>query len=150
MGVLSSILGVFASKLELLLGSSLGITCSSTSFPLMLSHQYDYYRDIDYKRRSRSRSYNRFERDRYHERNRDYRCRSTSRNASPGYSKGRAIGLSPRKSLSPRKASPRGESPERNFDGRSPSSRSVSPRGRLVDSRSPSPRNSDVDVSFTF
>ena len=39
-----------------------------------------------------------------------------------------------------------GESPDRcSRDGRSPSRRSVSPRGRLADSRSPSPQNSDVD-----
>ncbi|XP_039032078.1 serine/arginine-rich splicing factor SC35-like [Hibiscus syriacus] len=124
---------------------------------LKVMNQYDYYRNGDYKRRSCSRSYDRFERDRYHERNRDYRRRSMSRSASHGYSKGRAIGASPalrnpspRKSLSPHKASPRGESLESSFDGRSTSSRSDSPRGRPADSRIPSPRNSDVDVSFTF
>ncbi|XP_039063912.1 serine/arginine-rich splicing factor SC35-like isoform X2 [Hibiscus syriacus] len=127
-------------------------------------HRDDYYRYRDY-RRSRRRSYDRYERDRYREK--DYRRRSRSRSASPDYSRGRGRGRydddrrsgsrsmsasparrspSPRKSLSPRKVSPRGESPDRrSFDGRSPSPRSVSPQGRPADSRSPSPQNSVFD-----
>ncbi|KHG20833.1 Serine/arginine-rich splicing factor 2 [Gossypium arboreum] len=129
-------------------------------------HRDDHYRDRDY-RRSRSRSHDRYERDRYRGKDRDSRRRSRSRSASPDYSKGRGRGRydddrrsvsrsisasparrspSPRKSTSPRKSPPRGESPDRRSrDGRSPSRRSVSTRGRLADSRSPSPQNSDVD-----
>ncbi|TYH77933.1 hypothetical protein ES332_D04G190000v1 [Gossypium tomentosum] len=136
-------------------------------------HRDDYSRDRGYRRRSRSRSYDRYERDRYRGKDRDYRRRSRSRSASPDYSKGRGRGCydddrrsssrslsasparrspSPRRSLTPRKASsPRGESPyRRSRDGGSPSPRSVSPRGHPADSRSPSPRNSDVDVSFSL
>ncbi|GLT27347.1 hypothetical protein SLA2020_023530 [Shorea laevis] len=127
----------------------------------------DHYRDRDYRRRSRSRSFDRYERDRYRGRERDYRRRSRSRTDSPDYSRGRGRGrydddrrsssrsrsASPRrshssqKSPSPLKGSPpRGESPDRRSrDGRSPSPRSVSPRGQPVNSRSPSPRNSDAD-----
>ncbi|KAK8624773.1 hypothetical protein V6N13_089659 [Hibiscus sabdariffa] len=123
-------------------------------------HRDDQYRDRDYRRRSRSRSYDRYGRDRYREKDRETRRRSRSRSASPEYSKRRGISRyvddrrsvsrsisasparhspSPRKSPSLRKTSPpRGASP----DGKSPpSSRSVSPQGR----RSPSPRNSDFD-----
>ncbi|KAG8500421.1 hypothetical protein CXB51_002774 [Gossypium anomalum] len=132
-------------------------------------HRDDYSRDRDYRRRSRSRSYDRYERDRYRGKDRDYRRRSRSRSASPVHSKGRGRGCydddrrsssrslsasparrspSPRRSLTPHKASsPRGESPyRRSRDGGSPSPRSVSPRGHPADSRSPPPRNSDVDV----
>ncbi|XVE49556.1 hypothetical protein DITRI_Ditri01bG0091700 [Diplodiscus trichospermus] len=131
-------------------------------------HRDDYYKDRDYRRRSRSRSYDRYERHRYRGRERDYRRRSRSRSVSPDYSRGRRRGrydddrrsssrsmsaspprrsLSPLRSPSPRKASPpRDESPDRrSHDARSLSPRSVSPRGRPADSRSPSPRNSDVD-----
>ncbi|KAL4352226.1 hypothetical protein GQ457_06G003490 [Hibiscus cannabinus] len=130
-------------------------------------HRDDYYRDKDYRRRSRSRSYDRYERDRYRGKERDYRPRSRSHSASPDYSKGRGRerydddrrsnsrsmsasparrSPSPRKSLSPRKASPSrgGSADRRSRDWQSPSPRSVSPRGRPADSRSPS-RNSDVD-----
>lgn len=55
--------------------------------------------------------------------------------------------MSPQRSASPRK-SPRGDSPaNRSRDGRSPTPCSVSPRGRPDASRSPSPRNSNGDVS---
>lgn len=55
---------------------------------------------------------------------------------------------SPRRSVSPHKISPRGESPDRRSrDERSPTPRSASPLGRRADSRSPPPRNSDFDVS---
>ncbi|XVE66546.1 hypothetical protein DITRI_Ditri08aG0087600 [Diplodiscus trichospermus] len=130
-------------------------------------HRDDYHKDRDYRRGSRSRSYDRYERDRYRGKDRDYRRRSRSPSASPDYSKGRGRdrydddrrsrsrsvsasparrSRSPRKSPSPHKASPgRGESPDRRSrDGRSESPQSVSPRGRPADSRSPS-RNSDVD-----
>ncbi|KAK9007818.1 hypothetical protein V6N11_074735 [Hibiscus sabdariffa] len=119
----------------------------------------DHYRDRDYRRRSRSRSYDRYERDRYHGKDRDSRRRSRSRSASPVHSKGRGRGRydddrrsisrsrsvsparrspTPQKSPSLRKASPpRGESADRRSrDGRSPSPRSVSPRGRPADRRS--------------
>ncbi|OIW17036.1 hypothetical protein TanjilG_13855 [Lupinus angustifolius] len=139
----------------------------------------DDYRDRDYRRRSRSRSYDRYERDRYRGRDRDYRRRSRSRSASPDY-KSRRKGRydderhsrspsrrsparhspSPRRSPSPKKSispqriasprkSPRVESPDNHSrDGRrSASPHSVSPHGRPDSSRSPSPRNSNGDVS---
>ncbi|XP_044490119.1 serine/arginine-rich splicing factor SC35-like isoform X2 [Mangifera indica] len=128
----------------------------------------DDHRDRDYRRKSRSRSLDRYDRDKYRGRDRDYRRRSRSRSASPDNSRGRGRGRydddrrsasrsvdsaspprrspSPRRSISPRKISPRGESPDRRSrDERSPTPRSASPRGRRADSRSPSPRNSDVD-----
>ncbi|KAJ9162698.1 hypothetical protein P3X46_022454 [Hevea brasiliensis] len=129
----------------------------------------DDYRDKGYRRRSRSRSRDRYEREKYRARDRDYRRRSRSRSVSPDHSRGRGRGHydderrsssrsvdsaspvrrspSPRRSSSPHKNSPsKGESPDRHSrDGRSPTPRSASPRGRPAASRSPSPRNSDVD-----
>ncbi|KAH9658285.1 serine/arginine-rich splicing factor SC35 [Citrus sinensis] len=129
----------------------------------------DDYRDRDYRRRSHSRSWDRYERDRYRGRDRDYRRRSRSRSASPDYSRGRGRGRyddyrrspsrsvgsaspaqhspSPGRSLSPRKNSPlRGESSDGRSRGeRSPAPRSASPRGGHGDTRSYSPGNSDVD-----
>lgn len=54
---------------------------------------------------------------------------------------------SPRKSPSPLIRSHSATPDRRSHDGHSPTSRSVSPRHRPADSRTPSPRNSDVDVS---
>ncbi|XP_011004977.1 PREDICTED: serine/arginine-rich splicing factor SC35-like isoform X1 [Populus euphratica] len=130
----------------------------------------DDSRDRDSRKRSRSRSRDRdrSDRDRYRAKDRDYRRRSRSRSASPDYSRGRGRSrydderrsssrsrdslsprrsLEPRRSYSPRKNSPvKGESPDRRSrDGGSPTPRSASPRGRPAASRSPSPRNSDVD-----
>ncbi|XP_034921077.1 uncharacterized protein [Populus alba] len=127
-------------------------------------------RDRDSRKRSRSRSRDRdrSDRDRYRAKDKDYRRRSRSRSASPDYSRGRGRSrydderrsssrsrdslsprrsLEPRRSYSPRKNSPvKGESPDRRSrDGGSPIPRSASPRGRPAVSRSPSPRNSDVD-----
>ncbi|XP_034888777.1 uncharacterized protein [Populus alba] len=127
-------------------------------------------RDRDSRKRSRSRSRDRdrSDRDRYRAKDKDYRRRSRSRSASPDYSRGRGRSrydderrsssrsrdslsprrsLEPRRSYSPRKNSPvKGESPDRRSrDGGSPIPRSASPRGRPAASRSPSPRNSDVD-----
>ncbi|PKA49099.1 Serine/arginine-rich splicing factor 33 [Apostasia shenzhenica] len=137
----------------------------------------DYQRD---RRRSRSRSRGRYERDRYYKRDRDYRRRSRSRSISPDYYKNRGRGrdydhdhdrsrsrsydsaspgqrsLSPRRSMSPRRASPsprrtpRDASPDNHSnDGRSPS-RSATPRGRRVNSRSCSPHSSEMVYIFTF
>ncbi|KAJ7968192.1 serine/arginine-rich splicing factor SC35 [Quillaja saponaria] len=134
----------------------------------------DEYRDRDYRRRSRSRSWDRYDRDRYRGRDRDYHRRSRSRSASPDSYRSRGKGrydderrsrsrsrsmdslsparrsrsprrsLSPKRSVSPRRH-PRGESSEsRSRDGRSPTPRSVSPQVRRG-SRSLSPLNSDVD-----
>ncbi|KAF4394861.1 hypothetical protein G4B88_002738 [Cannabis sativa] len=51
-----------------------------------------------------------------------------------------------RRSPSPRRTPSKGENPEiRDLKERSPASKDASPRGRPVDSRSPSPRRSDVD-----
>ncbi|CAH9078490.1 unnamed protein product [Cuscuta europaea] len=116
----------------------------------------------DYRRRSRSRSRGRYERDRYRGRERDYHYRSRSRSASPDNRKYRGRGkydderrsmtpsdrsvspvrrsLSPRRSPSPR-ISPKERSPiAANHNERSLTPKSVSPRGRRADSRSPSPR----------
>ncbi|KAK3019868.1 hypothetical protein RJ639_004176, partial [Escallonia herrerae] len=114
-----------------------------------------------------SRSRGRSDRDRYRGRDRDYRHRSRSRSGSPGYRKerGRAKderrsrsgsygSASParrspslRRSPSPRKTPPsRGRSPAGNSNKEdSPIPRSVSPRGRVADSRTPSPCNSDAE-----
>ncbi|KAE8672693.1 Serine/arginine-rich splicing factor SC35 [Hibiscus syriacus] len=123
-------------------------------------HREDHYKDRDY-RRSRSESYDRYERDRHRGKDRDSRRRSKSRSASPVRSKGRGRDRydedrrsssrsrsvspagrnpSPQKSPSPHKASPpRGESPDRRSrDGHSPSPQIVSPLGCRADSRSPS------------
>lgn len=54
---------------------------------------------------------------------------------------------SPHKSPSPLIRSRSATPDRRSHDGHSPTSRIVSPRHRLADSRTPSPRNSDVDVS---
>ncbi|XP_068308616.1 serine/arginine-rich splicing factor SC35-like isoform X1 [Pyrus communis] len=128
----------------------------------------DDYRDRGYMRRSRSRSWDRYDRDRYHGRDRDYRRRSRSRNASPDYYRGRGRGryddesrsLSPYRSphrscsidsASPARHSPsprrsRSASPDRcSRDGQFPTSQSASLRHRPADSQSPSPRNSDVN-----
>ncbi|KAJ6942152.1 hypothetical protein NC652_008070 [Populus alba x Populus x berolinensis] len=135
----------------------------------------DDSRDRDSRKRSRSRSRDRdrSDRDRYRAKDKDYRRRSRSRSASPDYSRGRGRSrydderrsssrsrdslsprrsLEPRRSYSPRKNSPvKGESPDRRSrDGGSPIPRSASPRGRPAASRSPSPRNSDVDVRMSF
>ncbi|KAM1431943.1 hypothetical protein FF1_014139 [Malus domestica] len=135
----------------------------------------DDYRDRGY-RRSRSRSWDRYDRDRYHGRDRDYRRRSRSRSASPDYYRGRGRGRydderrslspyrsphrsgsidsasparrspSPRKSPSPLSRSNSASPDRRSRDGQSPTSRSASLRHRPADSQSPSPRNSDVDL----
>ncbi|KAK2984646.1 hypothetical protein RJ640_006629 [Escallonia rubra] len=111
------------------------------------------------KGRSRSRS----------PRPRDYRHQSRSRSGSPGYRKERGRAKderrsrsgsygsasparrspSPGRSPSPRRTPPsRGRSPAGNSNKEgSPIPRSVSPRGRVADSRTPSPRNSDAEVS---
>ncbi|KAK2982337.1 hypothetical protein RJ640_009034, partial [Escallonia rubra] len=113
----------------------------------------DYYRDRDYRRRSRSRSWDRYERGRYRGRDRDYRYRSRSHSTSPDYYRGRGRGryyderrrsyesYSPRRSLSPRgPPSPsKGEIPGRRCpDERSSTPRSLSPQHRAYYSRSPS------------
>ncbi|KAJ6794511.1 serine/arginine-rich splicing factor SC35-like [Iris pallida] len=126
----------------------------------------DNYRDRDYRRRSRSRSRERYDRDRYRGRERD-RHRSRSRSLSPDHYGSRGRGRydddrrrsrsrsfdsasprrspSPRRNSSPRRSSPSGDkSPEkRDHPQRSPS-RSVSPRARRVNSRSPR-HSSDED-----
>ncbi|XP_034224190.1 serine/arginine-rich splicing factor SC35-like isoform X2 [Prunus dulcis] len=137
----------------------------------------DDYRDRDYRRRSRSRSWDRSDRDRYHGRDREYRRRSRSCSASPDYYRSRRrvrydderrsrsrsrspirsrsidsvsparCSPSPHKSPSPLIRSRSATPARRSHDGHSPTSRSVSPRHRLADSRTPSPRNSDADVS---
>ncbi|GAV65349.1 RRM_1 domain-containing protein [Cephalotus follicularis] len=118
----------------------------------------DDYKDMDY-RRSRSRSWDRYDCDRYRGRERDYRRRSRSRSLSPDYSRGRGRrrydderrsssrsiysvspakrSRSPRCSPSPHKTSPRGDSADRNsHDSCSPTPRSASPQGQPADSRS--------------
>ncbi|KAK3033895.1 hypothetical protein RJ639_033530, partial [Escallonia herrerae] len=114
-----------------------------------------------------SRSRGRSDRDRYRGRDRDYRHRSRSRSGSPGYRKERGRAKderrsrsgsygsasparrspSPGRSPSPRRTPPsRGRSPAGNSNKEgSPIPRSVSPRGRVADSRTPSPRNSDAE-----
>ncbi|XP_060962739.1 serine/arginine-rich splicing factor SC35-like isoform X2 [Cannabis sativa] len=132
----------------------------------------DRDRDRD-RRRSRSRSRDRYDRDRSHKSEREHRYRSRSRSASPDRHKGRgrskydddehrsrshsygsasparrSRSRSPksRRSPSPRRTPSKGENPEiRDLKDRSPASKDASPRGRPVDSRSPSPRRSDVD-----
>ncbi|KAF4360379.1 hypothetical protein F8388_019465 [Cannabis sativa] len=132
----------------------------------------DRDRDRD-RRRSRSRSRDRYDRDRSHKSEREHRYRSRSRSASPDRHKGRgrskydddehrsrshsygsasparrSRSRSPksRRSPSPRRTPSKGENPEiRDLKERSPASKDASPRGRPVDSRSPSPRRSDVD-----
>ncbi|KAL6964284.1 hypothetical protein U1Q18_035341 [Sarracenia purpurea var. burkii] len=127
----------------------------------------DFYRDRgrDYYRRSRSRSWDRYERDRYPGRQRDYRYRSRSRSVSLDYGRGRGRydderhqsrsrsfesasplqhSSSPQRSLSPRRT-PSESSDRRNRDERYATPRSISPRGQPADSRSPPPRNSDID-----
>ncbi|KAF3967817.1 hypothetical protein ACB098_10G146500 [Castanea mollissima] len=119
----------------------------------------DEHRDRDYRRRSRSRSRERSDRDRNRGRERDRR-RSRSRSASPDHHKDRGRGRydderrsrsrsydspNPRRSLSPRRT-PRNESPDaHNHNESSPVPKTASPNGRVVDSRSPSPRRSDAD-----
>lgn len=116
-------------------------------------YQDDYGRERDdYRRRSRSRSVDRYDRDRYRGRDRDYRRRSRSRSYSPDYNRGRGRGkdryeddrghrsrsvdsVSPRKSLSPR----RSVSPRRSASPRSPRSRSRTPVKRSIDERAASP-----------
>lgn len=69
------------------------------------------------------------------------------RSPSPRRSLSPQKSISPQRSTTPRK-SPGGGSPEnRSRDGRSLTPHSVSPRGRPEASRSPSPRNSNGDVS---
>ncbi|XP_052204706.1 serine/arginine-rich splicing factor SC35-like [Diospyros lotus] len=129
----------------------------------------DYYRETDYnRRRSRSRSGDGYDRGRHRGRERDYRRRSRSRSASPNYDRGHGSGrydddrhrsrsrsfesasprrssLSPLRSLSPRRTPSRDENPTRSKHvERSPTARSISPK-QLDDSRSVSPRNSDID-----
>ncbi|WJX63574.1 Serine/arginine-rich splicing factor sc35 [Trifolium repens] len=89
---------------------------------------HDDYRDKDYRRRSRSRSYDRYGRDRYRGgRDRDHRRRSRSRSASPDYKRrGRGRYDDERHS----------RSRSRSVDSRSPARRSPSP------GRSPSPKKS--------
>ncbi|KAK1258251.1 hypothetical protein QJS04_geneDACA012765 [Acorus gramineus] len=119
----------------------------------------DDYRGRASSRRSRSRSrdrYDRHDRDRYRGRERDYRHRSGSHSLSPDYSRGhgrsrydedrrrsrsrsRSLG---RRSPSPHMSKSPDESPGRRRE-RSPASKSISPRGRRADSRSPPPCNSD-------
>ncbi|KAL8159276.1 hypothetical protein V2J09_000813 [Rumex salicifolius] len=128
----------------------------------------DGHRDRDYRRRSRSRSRDRYDRDRHHSRDRDYRRRSRSYSRSPGKDDGRAKYDDERRSrsrsyrsLSPRKDSPSSQrsplrrSPSRDGSprdlprqGRSPSPKDVSPRGRLAVSRSQSPLKSDADFGW--
>ncbi|XP_062101258.1 serine/arginine-rich splicing factor SC35-like [Humulus lupulus] len=123
-------------------------------------------RDRD-RRRSRSRSRDRYDRDRHHK---EHRHRSRSRSASPDHhkdrgrskyddehhSRSRSYGsTSParrshspksRRSPSPRRTPSRGENPEiRDLNEHSPASKDASPRGRSVDSQSPSPCRSDAD-----
>ncbi|GLT62398.1 hypothetical protein SLA2020_350400 [Shorea laevis] len=130
----------------------------------------DEHRDKDYRRRSRSRSRERSTRDRYRGREKDNRRRSRSPSASPDHHKDRGRGRyederrsrsrsydsasparrspNPRRSPSPHRTSPRGESPDaRNHKEGSPVPKTVPSHGRPVDSRSPSPRRSDADVS---
>ncbi|KAK1257480.1 hypothetical protein QJS04_geneDACA023102 [Acorus gramineus] len=132
------------------------------------------YRGRSYKRsRSRSRDrYDRYDRDRYRSRERNYRRRSRSRSLTPDYDRRYGRGRydddyqrsrsrsfesvkfyagsasPPRRSLSPRRPSPRrsesaDESPVKRRE-RLPLSRSVSPRGHRLDSRSPSPYSDEV------
>ncbi|PON61559.1 Splicing factor-like protein [Parasponia andersonii] len=130
----------------------------------------DEYKDRD-RRRSRSRSRDRYDRDRYNKSEREHRYRSRSRSASPDYekdrgraryddeqrsrSRSRSYGsASPaRRSRSPKshrspspRRTPSRDNPEKcDLNERSPVSKDASPRGRPVDSRSPSPRRSDAD-----
>ncbi|KAD3338671.1 hypothetical protein E3N88_34192 [Mikania micrantha] len=120
----------------------------------------DDYRDRD-RRRNRSRSRDRSDYERHRGRDRD-RYRSRSRSRSPDYrrerrreryddDKGRSRSpirsASPpaRGSASPRRTPSRSRSPmARDEKERSPTPKSVSPRGRS-ESRSPSPQRSDAD-----
>ncbi|KAL9247646.1 hypothetical protein vseg_021058 [Gypsophila vaccaria] len=127
----------------------------------------DERREKDSRRRSRSRSRDRYERDRSRGRDRDHRRRSRSYSRSPrkDHGKGRydddrrsrsrsrgSASPAPKRSPSPRrspspKRSPRGESPVRHVRderSRSPVAKSRS-RERHADSRSQSPRKSDID-----
>ncbi|KAF5731937.1 putative serine/arginine rich splicing factor [Tripterygium wilfordii] len=121
----------------------------------------DDYRDRDYRRSRRSRSYDRHDLDRHRGRDRDVRRRSRSRSASPDYSRGRGggrydedrrsasrsidrsaspvrRGRSPRRSPSPR----RSLSPRRNLSpSRTPPSRGKSPENRSLNGHSPTPRS---------
>ncbi|CAL1370437.1 unnamed protein product [Linum trigynum] len=139
---------------------------SSRSRSPRRKHRDDSYREKDYRKRSRSRSLDRYERERYHSsKDRGYHKRSSrSRSVSPDYARGRGrsrydddrrsasrsisrsprrLSPSPRRSVSPLKASPKDESPDRRIQAaRSPS---ASPQDRPVVSRSPSLRNSDPE-----
>ncbi|CAN0881581.1 Serine/arginine-rich splicing factor SC35 [Linum grandiflorum] len=125
----------------------------------------DSYRDKDYRRRSRSRSLDRYERRGYRGKDRDFRKHSRSRSVSPDYVRGRergrydgdhrsgsrSISRSPRRrspsphiSASPRKLSPTNEGLDiDNRVARSQSPRNASPPDHAVPSRSVSPQNSD-------
>uniref|UniRef100_A0A803ME55 RRM domain-containing protein n=1 Tax=Chenopodium quinoa TaxID=63459 RepID=A0A803ME55_CHEQI len=112
-------------------------------------------RDKDYRRRS-SRSYSRSPDHRKDDGKGRYDDERRSRSRSYGSASPRRASPSPRRSPSPR-ASPKDESPNgRAQEERSPAPRSASPRGRSAprsasprgrpaDSRSQSPRKSDVD-----
>ncbi|RVW79066.1 Serine/arginine-rich splicing factor SC35 [Vitis vinifera] len=128
----------------------------------------DDNRDRDYRRRNRSRSYDRYESDRYRGRERDYRRRSRSHSASPDYRRGRyddgrrnlsrsrsidsvsptRYTPSPKRNFPPRvtPSPPRGGSQDRRSGEERSPSRSISPRGRPAGSRSPSLHKSDADV----
>ncbi|KAL9258443.1 Serine/arginine-rich splicing factor SC35-like protein [Drosera capensis] len=118
----------------------------------------DDYRDRDYRRgRSRSRSRDRYERDRYQRGERGYRDRSRSYSRSPSDRRARGRDRydgekrSPSPYESPRRSAPRrtrGEEEIPDRRARTPTPRSVSPRGRHADSRSQSPPKSDAESWF--
>ncbi|GAB4853226.1 hypothetical protein Ancab_017414 [Ancistrocladus abbreviatus] len=87
----------------------------------------DYGDGEHYRRRSRSRSLDRYDRDRYHGRERDYHHRSRSSSISPDNYKDRERN---------HYGDERKIHPSRSFDSASPARRSPSPRKRASSSRS--------------
>ncbi|KAM7251441.1 hypothetical protein ACFE04_023324 [Oxalis oulophora] len=106
--------------------------------------QDDYNRDRDYRRRSRSRSVDRFSRDRYSRgRDRDSRYRSRSRSFSPDYSRGRGRGRHDERRYRSRSRDSASPPRRKHSSRRSPSPvRSPSPRQSLSPKRSLTPKGS--------
>ncbi|KAF3622240.1 hypothetical protein FXO38_22302 [Capsicum annuum] len=101
-------------------------------------YRNNYHRDSEYKR-SNSRSIDRYERDRYRQRERDYRYQSRSGILSPNYDRDYAQVLLG-KSLLVESYHPKREVLRGAFSECSPTPHSRSPPGRAMDSRSPFPR----------
>ncbi|PHU06833.1 hypothetical protein BC332_23322 [Capsicum chinense] len=122
-------------------------------------YRNNYHRDSEYKR-SNSRSIDRYERDRYRQRERDYRHQSRSGILSPNYDRDydqpvivKYIAVSPQlgaaqvllgKSLLVESYHPKREVLRGAFSECSPTPHSRSPPGRAMDSRSPFPRADEI------